>query len=79
MADTLRKNDSRNIFQEIEIFLDVIEENTYDIRNKINERLENKPISDEENAFLSYIEENAEDIEKALEVVRNKARQIEKG
>jgi len=46
--------------------------------DRINQRIEGNPLSDDENAFLSNIEEDAEEIARIAEMVREKLEEIKK-
>jgi len=72
----MREYDMEKSFNELEIFLDVIDENSNNILNLIKQKYDSKPLSDDENAYLSHIEEEAEEIRKALAAVRNKIGQM---
>ncbi len=62
----------KNIVQELEIFLDVIEENSDSIVSKITQRYKSKHLGDDENIFLDIIEEDVSEIVKATKVIRDK-------
>ena len=72
----MKEYDFVNSFNELKIFLDVIDENSNNILNLITQKYDGKPLSDDENAYLSYIQEEAEEIRKALAAVRNKIGQM---
>ena len=55
---------------EMSIFLDVIEDNSRGMSQRINQRIEANPLSDDESAFLSNIDEDAEEIARVAAIVR---------
>jgi len=64
------------ILGEISIFLDVIEENSRGMFERINQRIEGNPLSDDENAFLSNIDEDVEEIARVVQCVKESLEKV---
>ena len=67
----------KKVFDEIEIFLGVISENSSSIKGKVIQRFEMAPLNNDDNAFFSTIEEDVSEIEKALKVVMTQIKRFD--
>ena len=65
------KDDLEKTLEEVRLFLNLIDENTDSILQKLSLKTEQKPLNEDDNAFFCCLEEDTEEIKKALNVIRD--------